>query len=77
MLARISGNPFQTSTEIICDNLLKYSLYSINGKMLENGNAQGYTVIGTNLTAGVYILKLKDEKNDEMQVIKLVKMQSL
>ncbi len=42
--------------------------------MLENGNAQGNIEVGTNLKSGVYILKLIDESNRAMQVMKLVKM---
>jgi len=73
-LAKVSSNPFRISTTIQCNNLLRYNIYSINGAMLENGNAQGSVEIGTDFKSGIYILKLIDESNRAMQVIKLVKM---
>ena len=74
LLAKVSANPFLTSTTIMSDKMLRYNIYSINGTMLEYGNTESSVEIGNRLKSGVYLLRLIDESNKAMQVIKLVKM---
>jgi xyloglucan-specific exo-beta-1,4-glucanase len=73
-LAKLSANPFRFSTGIRSENKLQFSIFALNGKMVETGNIQGNTEIGIQLNSGIYILKLIDVSNKAQQVIKLLKM---
>lgn len=57
----IYPNPFSNSFTIKTDQKFEYSILSMDGQMMEQGNEMKKVNIGGNLSIGNYILKIKSE----------------
>lgn len=64
-------NPFTNSLKIERNGSFEYSLSTIDGLVLSKGNASNEVVLGSDLSKGVYLIKIT--QNDFNKVIRVVK----
>lgn len=58
---KISPNPFSDNIKIDLNNLFTYSIYSVDGRLMENGSGENTAYAGNMLDNCIYILKVKSE----------------
>jgi hypothetical protein len=65
-------NPFNDEINVIHNfNEVEYTVFSLDGKQIQNGKLLNSKIIFNQLPSSVYLLKLQSE--DKMQIIKIVK----
>jgi hypothetical protein len=64
-------NPFNDNLTINTPGVYSYSIYSMEGKLLEHGNNMQNKVAGTHLNDGIYLIKIKTQ--EQVQIIKMIK----
>ncbi|MFC6996643.1 polysaccharide deacetylase family protein [Rufibacter roseus] len=57
-----SPNPFSGSLHLTAPGAFQYSLFSLSGQLLENGEATDSATVGAKLAAGTYLLKVQHKK---------------
>ncbi len=68
--------PNPTSGKITIPNefvINEYSIYSLTGKLIKRGKLNTNEIQVTELNSGIYILKIKDNNSNKMNVFKLIK----
>ncbi|PHS64804.1 MAG: hypothetical protein COB12_07765 [Flavobacterium sp.] len=68
--------PNPTSDKIIIPNEFvtnEYSIYSLTGELIKSGKLNTNEIQIAELNAGIYILKIRDNKSDKMNVFKMIK----
>lgn len=64
-------NPFLVETAIKFNGKFKYSIYTINGNEVENGDGENEIIVGRNLVKGFYIIHIQSSNESiQLKVIK-------
>jgi hypothetical protein len=65
-------NPFIGNTTLMVNGKFDYKLFDLKGKLLTEGTANNHLEIGSNLSKGVYILKINQGvKNKTLKLVKM------
>jgi len=61
---KVYPNPFNESFTVETKGYASFSLYNIEGRMVDSGNINtSYVNMGSSLSSGLYLLKLQDGHN--------------
>jgi len=62
---KLNPNPFNQSMSLLLEGEFNYSVFSLQGKLVENGKGVNSVLIGNKLNSGFYLLKVKTTDNKE------------